>query len=175
MNRGRMRRAFRGISGRWRLRRFCSPTTRRALKRSYRTWACSASMDKRRTLSHNRIGVEGPSDDNQQEAIHPAVQARCLGTGAYQRPDQRRLASRTRPLGWSDQRRAPRLEPDPAQVFPGPGPQAAPAAQLAQLRRAIEVLRQERDILKKALAIFSHPQIPSRSSPSSPSTNTPWR
>ena len=49
------------------------------------------------------------------------------------------------------------LERDQAQVFPGTGQQAEPAAQLAQLRRDIEVLRQERDILKKALAIFSHP------------------
>jgi transposase len=49
------------------------------------------------------------------------------------------------------------LARDQASAFPGSGQQAAPDAQLAQLRRENEILRQERDILKKAVAIFSRP------------------
>src|SRR5688572_11235737 len=43
------------------------------------------------------------------------------------------------------------------EAFPGTGHQTDSAAQLAELRRENEILRQERDILKKAVAIFSHP------------------
>jgi transposase len=49
------------------------------------------------------------------------------------------------------------LARDPAQAFPGSGQQAAPDAPLAPLRREHEILRQERDILKKAVARFSRP------------------
>lgn len=42
-----------------------------------------------------------------------------------------------------------------AQAFPGSGHQTAPEEELRRLKRELEVTRQERDILKKALAIFS--------------------
>lgn len=47
------------------------------------------------------------------------------------------------------------------QAFPGTGHQTDNDAELQRLRRENEILRQERDILKKAVAIFSVP--PSRS------------
>jgi transposase len=42
-------------------------------------------------------------------------------------------------------------------AFVGSGNLQPEEEELRRLRREIEVLRQERDILKKALAIFSHP------------------
>jgi len=42
-------------------------------------------------------------------------------------------------------------------AFPGHGRVTAEQEQLRQLERENEILRQERDILKKAVAIFSHP------------------
>lgn len=41
-------------------------------------------------------------------------------------------------------------------AFPGSGHQTAPEEELRRLKRELDVTRQERDILKKALAIFSH-------------------
>ena len=41
------------------------------------------------------------------------------------------------------------------QAFPGRGNLPADQEELRKLRREIEVLRQERDILKKAIAIFT--------------------
>ena len=46
-------------------------------------------------------------------------------------------------------------ERDGAQAFPGHGNLKADEAELHRLRRENEILRQERDILKKAMAIFS--------------------
>ena len=43
------------------------------------------------------------------------------------------------------------------QAFVGSGNQQPDAEELKRLRREIEILRQERDIVKKALAIFSRP------------------
>ena len=43
-------------------------------------------------------------------------------------------------------------------AFPGHGCLAPEQEQLRQLERENEVLRQERDILKKAIAIFSRPK-----------------
>ena len=48
------------------------------------------------------------------------------------------------------------LAHDGEQAFPGTGHQTEAEAELRRLRRENEVLRQERDILKKAVAIFSH-------------------
>ena len=45
-------------------------------------------------------------------------------------------------------------------AFPGKGHLPAQEEEMRQLRREIEVLRQERDILKKAITIFS--QTPTR-------------
>jgi transposase len=45
-----------------------------------------------------------------------------------------------------------------AQAFPGSGHQTAHEEELRRLKRELEVTRQERDILKKALAIFSRAQ-----------------
>jgi transposase len=42
-------------------------------------------------------------------------------------------------------------------AFVGSGHQQPEAEELRRLRREIDILRQERDILKKAVAIFSHP------------------
>jgi transposase len=44
------------------------------------------------------------------------------------------------------------------QAFPGHGRLPADEERLRQLERENEILRQERDILKKAIAIFSHPK-----------------
>jgi transposase len=43
------------------------------------------------------------------------------------------------------------------QAFPGQGRRSAEQERIRQLERENEILRQERDILKKAVAIFSHP------------------
>lgn len=43
-------------------------------------------------------------------------------------------------------------------AFPGTGHQTETEAELRRLRRELEITRQERDILKKAVAIFS--QLP---------------
>ena len=45
-----------------------------------------------------------------------------------------------------------------AQAFPGSGHQTAAEEELRRLKRELEVTRQQRDILKKALAIFSRAQ-----------------
>ena len=44
------------------------------------------------------------------------------------------------------------------QAFPGSGHQTAQEVEIRRLRREMETLRQERDILKKALGIFSRSQ-----------------
>ena len=49
------------------------------------------------------------------------------------------------------------LEADARNAFPGRGRLGPDDEAMRQLRRENEVLRQERDILKKALAIFSKP------------------
>ncbi len=49
------------------------------------------------------------------------------------------------------------LSQDGAEAFPGKGRLKAQDEFIRQLRRDNEILRQERDILKKAVAIFSHP------------------
>jgi transposase len=46
---------------------------------------------------------------------------------------------------------------DGEDAFPGHGRLAPEQERLRQLERENEILRQERDILKKAVAIFSHP------------------
>ncbi len=47
---------------------------------------------------------------------------------------------------------------DGGDAFPGHGCLTPEQDRLRQLEREIEVLRQERDILKKAIAIFSRPK-----------------
>jgi transposase len=42
-------------------------------------------------------------------------------------------------------------------AFPGHGRLTPEQEHVRQLEREVEILRQERDILKKAVAIFSHP------------------
>lgn len=44
----------------------------------------------------------------------------------------------------------------PEQAFPGKGHQSELEEENRRLRRELETLRQEREILKKAVAIFSH-------------------
>ncbi len=44
-----------------------------------------------------------------------------------------------------------------SQAFPGHGRVPADQEELVRLRRELEIVRQERDILKKAVAIFSRP------------------
>jgi len=50
-----------------------------------------------------------------------------------------------------------RLAEDGENAFPGHGRLAPDQERMRQLERENEILRQERDILKKAVAIFSHP------------------
>ncbi len=45
------------------------------------------------------------------------------------------------------------------QAFPGSGHQTQQEEDLRRLRRELEVTRQERDIIKKALGIFSRSQL----------------
>jgi transposase len=45
-----------------------------------------------------------------------------------------------------------------SQAFPGSGHQTEASEEVRRLKRELEVTRQERDILKKALAIFSRSQ-----------------
>jgi len=49
------------------------------------------------------------------------------------------------------------LEVKGKQAFPGQGRVALEQERIRELEREVETLRQERDILKKAVAIFSHP------------------
>lgn len=52
---------------------------------------------------------------------------------------------------WRHQYRA-----QPEQVFPGKGHQSELEEENRRLKRELELLRQEREILKKVVAIFSH-------------------
>lgn len=71
---------------------------------------------------------------------------------------ERPVASIARDLGvhpnvlykWRDQ-----LLADPDQAFPGKGKLKPEDEELRRLRREVENLKEERDILKKALAVFS--------------------
>src|SRR4030081_867250 len=45
------------------------------------------------------------------------------------------------------------------QAFPGSGHQTVQEEEIRQLKRENEILRQERDILKKAIGIFSRAQV----------------
>jgi transposase len=45
------------------------------------------------------------------------------------------------------------------QAFPGSGHQPPQEEEIRRLKREVDVLRQERDILKKALGIFSRSQL----------------
>jgi transposase len=49
------------------------------------------------------------------------------------------------------------LQRDGLQAFPGTGHQTETEAELRRLRRENEILRQERDILKKAMVVFAKP------------------
>uniref|UniRef100_UPI003570B644 transposase n=1 Tax=Reticulibacter mediterranei TaxID=2778369 RepID=UPI003570B644 len=46
-----------------------------------------------------------------------------------------------------------------AQAFPGSGHQTPQEEEIRHLKRELEITRQERDILKKALGIFSRGQL----------------
>jgi transposase len=50
-----------------------------------------------------------------------------------------------------------KLKAGDSQAFPGHGRVPADQEELVRLRRELEIVRQERDILKKAVAIFSRP------------------
>jgi transposase len=45
------------------------------------------------------------------------------------------------------------------QAFPGQGRLPEGEERIRRLERELEIVRQERDILKKAVAIFSHPSL----------------
>ena len=49
------------------------------------------------------------------------------------------------------------LQQDGQQAFPGTGHQTDTEAELRRLRRELEIVRQERDILKKAMIVFAKP------------------
>lgn len=68
------------------------------------------------------------------------------------------LAQASRDLGVRDSllsRWRKELGADPEEAFPGKGHLKSQDEELRRLRRENEVLRQERDILKKAVGIFS--------------------
>lgn len=68
------------------------------------------------------------------------------------------VARAARDLGISESvlgRWKKQFEEDPEQAFPGKGRLRPQDEELARLRRENEILRQERDILKKAVGIFS--------------------
>ena len=50
-----------------------------------------------------------------------------------------------------------KLSTEGESAFPGQGRLTPEQEELRQLKRELEIARQERDILKKAVAIFSHP------------------
>jgi transposase len=50
------------------------------------------------------------------------------------------------------------LADDPLEAFPGHGKMKAAEAEIAQLRREVQKLKAERDILKKAAAYFAKDQ-----------------
>jgi transposase len=50
-----------------------------------------------------------------------------------------------------------KLAADPENAFPGHGKLPPDKERVRQLERELEIVRQERDILKKAIAIFSRP------------------
>lgn len=56
------------------------------------------------------------------------------------------------------QRWVRKAEEHPDDPFPGKGKQRDPAAELSKVRRELARVREERDILKKAIAIFSEPR-----------------
>ena len=53
-----------------------------------------------------------------------------------------------------DRKWAKELAADPAQAFPGPGIMKPEQAEIERLRREVQKLKAERDILKKAAAYF---------------------
>ena len=68
------------------------------------------------------------------------------------------IAQAARNLGISENslwRWKKEFEEDPDHAFPGKGHQKPPDDELVRLRRENQRLRQERDILKKAVGIFS--------------------
>ena len=50
-----------------------------------------------------------------------------------------------------------KFEEQGEEAFPGHGRVSAADEELRRLQRELEIVKQERDILKKAVAIFSHP------------------
>lgn len=72
--------------------------------------------------------------------------------------EKRKLAAVARDLGiganllhrWKDQ-----LSTESDQAFPGKGHQSGEAEELRRLRRQLSEVTEERDILKKALGVFS--------------------
>jgi transposase len=50
-----------------------------------------------------------------------------------------------------------KLAADGEQAFPGHGRLTPEQEEIRRLKRELEITRQQRDILKKAVAIFSHP------------------
>src|SRR5436305_78854 len=66
-----------------------------------------------------------------------------------------------------------RMKVDGGQAFPGKGHQQEDEEPIRRLKREVEVLRQEREILKKALAIFL--SSPARSSTVGTPTETSSR
>ena len=56
--------------------------------------------------------------------------------------------------GWKDQLERRR----PAEVFPGPGQRSPEQQEIAELKKRLSRVTEERDILKKALAYFADDQ-----------------
>jgi transposase len=76
--------------------------------------------------------------------------------------NQKPLAQIARDLGIADstlQRWRQRFSEHGEQAFPGSGHQLPQEEEIRRLQRENELLRQERDILKKALGIFSRSQL----------------
>jgi len=92
--------------------------------------------------------------DDQATTVYKGIRGRGGAAGGDQRADAARGSGRSgRCLStlvrWIGRRR------DRLSQMPGEAPQADMAAELKRLRRENEILRQERDILKRATAFFA--------------------
>ena len=106
------------------------------------------------------FSTEGQDDAKGPTNVYERVQAGS-GAGGQKQPQ---TVSPNCPRSW-DCVRSPLhhwrqlFDSAGAQAFPGSGHQMAEAEEIRRLKREVEPLRQERDLLKKALGIFSRSHL----------------